>query len=106
MAALAEVVKRVALVADRTTPVRMSFAEGEVVIEAGGSEDARASEAMECEFTGEPLWLTTEASALGSLKVFGRHMLRRSRAGRRALLGYTLLLGPDAPLAMLCRKPG
>jgi DNA polymerase-3 subunit beta len=55
VAALAEVVRRVALVADRTTPVRLAFAEGEVVIEAGGSEDARASEAMECEFTGDPL---------------------------------------------------
>jgi DNA polymerase-3 subunit beta len=55
VAALTEVVKRVALVADRTTPVRLSFAEGEVVVEAGGSEDARASEAMEGEFTGEPL---------------------------------------------------
>jgi DNA polymerase III subunit beta len=55
VAALAEVVRRVALVADRTTPVRMSFAEGEVVVEAGGSEDARASEAMECTFTGDPL---------------------------------------------------
>jgi DNA polymerase-3 subunit beta len=53
--ALTEVVKRVALVADRTTPIRLAFAEGEVVIEAGGSEDARASEAMECNFTGEAL---------------------------------------------------
>jgi DNA polymerase-3 subunit beta len=55
VASLTEVVKRVALVADRTTPVRLSFAEGEVVIEAGSSEDARASESMEAEFTGEPL---------------------------------------------------
>jgi len=55
VAALTEVVKRVALVADRTTPVRLSFAEGEVVVEAGGSEDARASEAMECHFEGEAL---------------------------------------------------
>jgi DNA polymerase-3 subunit beta len=55
VAGLAEVVRRVALVADRSTPVRLSFAEGEVVIEAGGSEDARASEAMECEFTGDGL---------------------------------------------------
>jgi DNA polymerase-3 subunit beta len=55
VATLNEVVKRVALVADRTTPVRLSFAEGEVVIEAGSSEDARASEAMEAHFTGEPL---------------------------------------------------
>jgi DNA polymerase-3 subunit beta len=55
VATLAEVVKRVALVADRTTPIRLSFGEGEVVVEAGGSEDARASEAMEGEFTGEPM---------------------------------------------------
>jgi DNA polymerase-3 subunit beta len=52
---LTEVVKRVALVADRTTPIRLSFADAEVMVEAGGSEDARASEAMECEFSGEPL---------------------------------------------------
>ncbi len=55
VAALNEVVKRVSLVADRTTPVRLRFADGEVVIEAGSSEDARASEAMEAQFTGEPL---------------------------------------------------
>ena len=55
VASLTEVVKRVALVADRTTPVRLSFAEGEVVIEAGSSEDARASEAMEAQFTGAAL---------------------------------------------------
>jgi len=55
VALLTEVTRRVALVADRTTPVRLSFAEGEVVIEAGGSEEARASEAMECAYTGEPM---------------------------------------------------
>lgn len=64
VSALAEVVKRVALVADRTTPVRLSFAEGEVVVEAGGSEDARASEAMEGEFTGEPLTVAFNPSYL------------------------------------------
>ncbi|GAA2512017.1 DNA polymerase III subunit beta [Pilimelia columellifera] len=55
VAALAEVVKRVALVAERTTPVRLSFSEDGLVVEAGGSEDARASEAMDTVFTGEPL---------------------------------------------------
>ncbi len=64
VAALAEVVKRVSLVADRTTPVRLSFAEGEVIVEAGGSEDARASEGMECEFTGEPLTVAFNPSYL------------------------------------------
>src|SRR4051794_29714478 len=55
-------------------------------------------------FTGQPLWLTADSSALGSAKVFAQQLLRRSKAGRKALLGYTMLLGPDAPLGMLCRK--
>lgn len=62
--ALTEVVKRVALVADRMTPVRLSFAEGEVIVEAGGSEDARASEGMEGEFTGDPLTVAFNPSYL------------------------------------------
>ena len=64
VSALTEVVKRVALVADRTTPVRMSFADGEVVVEAGGTEDARASEGMEGEFSGEPLTVAFNPSYL------------------------------------------
>ena len=55
VAALVEVVRRVALVAERTTPVLLSFSEDGVVVEAGGTEEARASEAMEGTFTGEPL---------------------------------------------------
>ncbi|GAA1769541.1 DNA polymerase III subunit beta [Luedemannella helvata] len=52
---LNEVVKRVSLVAERTAPVRISFAEGEAVVEAGTSEDARASEALECDYSGEAM---------------------------------------------------
>jgi DNA polymerase-3 subunit beta len=55
--ALAEVVRRVALVAERATPVRLSFSEEGLVVEAGGTEEARASEAMEATFTGEPLMI-------------------------------------------------
>jgi DNA polymerase III subunit beta len=55
VSALTEVVKRVALVAERATPVRLSFGEDGLVIEAGGTEDARASEAMDCEYTGDPM---------------------------------------------------
>jgi DNA polymerase III subunit beta len=55
VAALVEVVRRVALVAERTTPVLLSFSEDGLVVEAGGTEEARASEAMEAAFTGEPL---------------------------------------------------
>ncbi len=53
--ALIEVVKRVALVAERTSPVRLSFSEDGLIVEAGSSEDARASEAMDCAYTGEPM---------------------------------------------------
>jgi DNA polymerase III subunit beta len=55
VSALTEVVKRVALVAERATPVRLSFGDDGLVVEAGGTEDARASEAMDCEYTGEPM---------------------------------------------------
>nr|WP_296075528.1 DNA polymerase III subunit beta [uncultured Actinoplanes sp.] len=55
VSALVEVVRRVALVAERTTPVLLSFNEDGLVVEAGGTEEARASEAMEATFTGEPL---------------------------------------------------
>jgi DNA polymerase III subunit beta len=45
----------VALVAERTTPILLSFSEDGLVVEAGGTEEARASEAMDATFTGEAL---------------------------------------------------
>ncbi|PZM94503.1 MAG: DNA polymerase III subunit beta [Actinobacteria bacterium] len=53
--ALVEVVRRVALVAERTTPVLLNFSADGLIVEAGGTEEARASEAMEADYTGEPL---------------------------------------------------
>ena len=49
---LVEAVKRVALVAERNTPVRLRFSEGQVTIEAGTGDDAQASEAVEAVLTG------------------------------------------------------
>ncbi|MBP6997391.1 MAG: DNA polymerase III subunit beta [Phycicoccus sp.] len=49
---LIEAVKRVALVAERTTPVRLRFTDGQVAIEAGAGDDAQASEAVEATLTG------------------------------------------------------
>jgi DNA polymerase III subunit beta len=54
-AATTEVVKRVSLVAERNTPVRLSFAEGVLTVEAGSSDDARASESMDAEYEGEEM---------------------------------------------------
>lgn len=55
VSALTEVVRRVALVAERATPVRLTFGEDGVVVEAGGTEEARASEAMDATFIGDPM---------------------------------------------------
>ncbi|MFE3461434.1 DNA polymerase III subunit beta [Nocardiopsis aegyptia] len=55
VAPLSEAVKRVALVADRNTPLRLAFAPGEVVLEAGSGEDAQAVEAIEVGYEGDPL---------------------------------------------------
>jgi DNA polymerase III subunit beta len=55
VSALVEVVKRVSLVAEKATPIRLNFSDDGLVVEAGGSEEARASEAMEAAFTGDAL---------------------------------------------------
>ena len=53
VATLTEVVRRVSLVADRTSPVWLAFSDEGLVVEAGGTEEARASEAMDAQFQGE-----------------------------------------------------
>ncbi len=54
-AALVEAVKRVALVAERNTPVRLRFSPGAVVIEAGQGDDAQASEQLDALLDGDEL---------------------------------------------------
>lgn len=53
--ALIEAVRRVALVAERNTPVRLTFTDSAVTLEAGQGEDAQASEALETVLTGDEL---------------------------------------------------
>ncbi|MFM8155051.1 MAG: DNA polymerase III subunit beta [Actinomycetes bacterium] len=54
-AALADAVKRVALVAERNTPVRLAFDGSEVVLRAGTGDDAQANEVVECRVDGDGL---------------------------------------------------
>lgn len=54
-AELVEAAKRVSLVAERNTPIRLSFTEGQVVLEAGQGDDAQASEALESTLVGEDI---------------------------------------------------
>jgi DNA polymerase-3 subunit beta len=46
-APFADAVKRVALVAERNTPIRLTFAPGEVLLEAGTGDEAQATESIE-----------------------------------------------------------
>lgn len=50
-----DAVKRVALVAERNTPVRLAFTDGQLSLEAGSGDDAQASEAMAAVLEGEDI---------------------------------------------------
>ncbi|GAA4657164.1 DNA polymerase III subunit beta [Streptomyces chumphonensis] len=50
-----EAVKRVALVAERNTPVRLSFEQGVLTLEAGSSDDAQAVERVDCTLEGDDI---------------------------------------------------
>ncbi|MFC6085591.1 DNA polymerase III subunit beta [Sphaerisporangium aureirubrum] len=55
VAPFVEAVKRVALVAERNTAVRLSFTSNQVLIQAGGGEIGRGAEALPAELDGEEL---------------------------------------------------
>ena len=54
---LAEAVRRVALVAERNTAVRLSFTQGQVTLEAGTSDEAQADEVIEATLDGDDLMI-------------------------------------------------
>ncbi|MFJ6824646.1 DNA polymerase III subunit beta [Streptomyces niveus] len=68
-----EAVKRVALVAERNTPVRLSFEQGVLILEAGSSDDAQAVERVDAKLDGDdvsiafnPTFLLDGLSAIDS----------------------------------------
>jgi DNA polymerase-3 subunit beta len=70
---LIDAAKRVSLVAERNTPIRLSFTDGQVVLDAGQGDDAQASEALEAVLVGEdiqvafnPQFLLDGLGALGT----------------------------------------
>lgn len=50
-----EAVRRVALVTDKTIPLKLTFAGNSVTLEAGGGDEAQANEVFEIQKTGEDL---------------------------------------------------
>jgi DNA polymerase III subunit beta len=53
--ALIESVRRVALVAERNTPIRLSFTGGELILEAGTGDEAQASESLDARLDGDDI---------------------------------------------------
>jgi DNA polymerase III subunit beta len=54
-AALIESVRRVALVAERNTPIRLAFSDGAVTLEAGSGDEAQASESLDAQLEGDDI---------------------------------------------------
>lgn len=52
---LVDAIKRVSLVAERGTQVRLEFDEGSLRLTAGGDDEGSAEEQLPCSFAGEPL---------------------------------------------------
>ncbi|MDQ1616706.1 MAG: polymerase subunit beta [Actinomycetota bacterium] len=54
-AAVVEAVRRVALVAERNTPIRLSFTEDQLTLEAGSGDEAQASESLDAKLEGDDI---------------------------------------------------
>jgi DNA polymerase-3 subunit beta len=75
-------VRRVALVADKTVPLRLSFTDGLLELEAGAGEEAQATEALEILLTGEPISIAFNPTFLGDgLQAIGTPFVQISFTG-------------------------
>ncbi|MFG1948400.1 DNA polymerase III subunit beta [Nonomuraea sp. NPDC048826] len=57
-------VKRVALVAERNTAIRLSFSQGQVLIQAGGGDIGRGAEVVECDLRGDDIQIAFQSQFL------------------------------------------
>lgn len=55
VAPFADAVKRVSLVAEKSTAVRLAFTDGEVLVQAGGGDTGRGAETVPCTLDGDPI---------------------------------------------------
>lgn len=93
-----EAVKRVSLVAERTSPIKLAFTQGEVTLEAGAGDEAQASEAMEAVLEGEDIAVSYNPSylldGLGALETQYAQLSFTVRTRPTVLMGRLAL---DAP---------
>jgi DNA polymerase-3 subunit beta len=93
---LIEAVRRVALVAERNSAVRLSFTADQLTLEAGTGDEAQADEAIDASFEGEDLSIAFNPNyLLDGLAVIDSDITRIAftEPGKPALL--TGKLGPD-----------
>ncbi|MFI7423583.1 DNA polymerase III subunit beta [Nonomuraea sp. NPDC049684] len=57
-------IKRVALVAERNTAIRLSFSQGQVLIQAGGGDIGRGTEVVPCELRGDDIQIAFQSQFL------------------------------------------
>ena len=76
VATLLDSVRRVALVTDKTVPLRLKFNNNSLQLEAGAGDDAQATEEIQISYTGEPIdiafnptFLTDGLNTLGTTYV-------------------------------------
>lgn len=106
-ASFVEAVRRVALVAERNTPVRLSFSAGEVQLDAGTGDDAQASETLDAELTGDPITIAFNPTflldglgaidaptAVLSFTTSNKPAVLTGRSGEAADASYRYLLMP------------
>lgn len=96
-AALIESVRRVALVAERNTPIRLAFTDGSVTLEAGTGDEAQASEHLEASLEGDEISIAFNHSYL----LDGLNSLDTSHAqlSFTAATRPAVLTGKSAPTA-------
>jgi DNA polymerase-3 subunit beta len=87
---LAEAVKRVALVAERGSSVRLTFGDGRVMIEAGTEGQARARESVPADFAGEQTVIAFSPHYL----LDGLGAALTAATGHPGTTGHTAATGP------------
>ena len=95
--ALVESVRRVSLVAGRNTPIRLSFGDSQVTLEAGNGEEAQATESIEAVVTGDDISIGFNPSYLldGLGAIGGSHVhIAMTQPARPA--AFASMSGPDA----------
>ncbi|MBA3266530.1 MAG: DNA polymerase III subunit beta [Nocardioidaceae bacterium] len=98
LAPLVDAVKRVSLVAGRNTPIRLSFTDAMVTLEAGNGEEAYASEALDCLLVGADISIGFNPSYLldGLSAITGSHVhIAMTQPARPA--AFASVSGPDVP---------